>query len=459
MISFKEGYELGKVLVSFVGEQDPYSEKTDTEGAIVTLAKYLHPKTIFMLPTKRMPDVKSETESHANSTREWLTTPEYGFSQDNIYITPLPLTDPRSIPQLLELGSEEIKRIIGSLNPQEDELIINTSSGTPQMQSCWYIWANSGLFAPCKITLYQVSHPDYAESDEDRIEQIEVEFMEETNTIKRIEDYLDSAMFQVAGEEAKKLSKISSYSNRRMKAEIIRELCFAYHHWDLMNYGEARNKLSKIASAYERAIDMHSLISLLKDQLEMLNQLKRGEKENIYTLTDIYYNARRRFKQHGYADTLARVWRVIEGCLYYRLRNTYDIEPRDIANSNNTDNKNKILDHVNVNRELSFFRSVQALEEAMNDTSFIAFKTTEQEFPWGNNYRTMSVSAAIEEIRDKRNKSVVAHGTAPVSQDIARLALEMGKLFLDFTFRDQSFIDSYPFKGSESRSELTKIMY
>jgi hypothetical protein len=37
----------------------------------------------------------------------------------------------------------------------------------------------------------------------------------------------------------------------------------------------------------------------------------------------------------AYADCLARVWRVIEGCLYHRLRAVHGLEPSNLEASTN----------------------------------------------------------------------------------------------------------------------------
>lgn len=446
-----------KILLTFVGEQDPVSEKTDSEGAIVTLAKKIHPDLVFMLPTKRMPGTKSQTESHAEETIDWLT--DAGITKDNIYICPLPLADPRNIPEILELGRAEIKHILDSLPASDEvELSINTSSGTPQMQSCWYIWANSGFFAPCQVALYQVGDPRYV-AEEDRVEEVRYEFMEETNTVERIGQYLDAMLFQVAAEEAQKLSQISCYSNRRMKADVISPICQAYHQWDLLNYSQAMAKLRSVVSRYDDTLDLAELVRVLKEQLEALSHLNNADQESIYNLTDIYYNAQRRFRQNGYADTLARIWRLIEGCLFYRLRSQYKIEPRDIGSSANKEGRDNIVCKLQAHKELSFAKSTQALERVLEDTKFIAFEKRKETLPWGDSNRQMTVSSAMEQIRKVRNESIVAHGIKPVSKEVAQLSLEIGRLFLEFTFKKQDFVEAYPFKGSESRNIMKELLY
>lgn len=446
-----------KVLLTFVGEQDPYSEKTDNEGAIVTLTKSIKPDLVFMFPSKRLPGIKSETETNAQLTKEWLM--EYtDLNEENIFLHPLSLVDPRDIPVLLDQGSNEIKRILEILGEENAELAINTSSGTPQMQSCWYIWVNSGLFAPYRVTLYQVGNPLYV-PEEERVKTLTVEFMEEGNTVERIRKYLETMMYQSAAEEALKLSQISCYFNRRAKAEIIMNISRVYHNWDLLNYSRALSMLRAMLARYDKSIDLAKFTELLKRQIEILEELNRAETDEITVLTDIYYNAQRRFYRDAYADTLARIWRLIEGCLYYRLRNVHGIEPRDINLSKNKDNLRKIMHIVGVFKEFSFSKAASALKNALADTSYIAFEKREAELPWGEGIRKQRVGTAMEEIRTIRNESIVAHGIKPVSREIAQLSLGVGKLFLEFTFNNSSFISTYPFKGDECVGILMELLY
>jgi hypothetical protein len=448
---------MGKVLLTFVGEQDPYSNKTDSEGSIVTLVKSISPDLVYMLPSKRLPGIKSETESNAILTKEWLID-FVKLDKKNIYLYPLSITDPRNIPVLLDQGSVEIKRILETLGEEDVELAINTSSGTPQMQSCWYIWVNSGLFAPYQVTLYQVGNPLYA-PEEKRVETLTVEFMEEGNTVERIRKYLENMMYLSAAEEATRLSKISCYSNRRAKAEIIADISKAYHDWDLLNYTSTLSLLRAKLARYEKSIDLVNFTELLKKQIEILVQLNNVESDEITVLTDIYYNAQRRFCQNAYADTLARIWRLIEGCLYCCLRNKHGIEPRNFGSSKNKDNMRKITSILQVFKELSFSKSVSALKDALKDTGYIAFEKREVELPWGDNIRKQRIGAAMDDIRIIRNESIVAHGIKPVSREVAQSSLEVGKLFLEFTFKNNTFVRAYPFKGDECVNSLMELLY
>lgn len=98
------------------------------------------------------------------------------------------------------------------------------------------------------------------------------------------------------------------------------------------------------------------------------------------------------------------------------------------------------------------------MKNALADTSYIAFEKREAELPWGEGVRKQRVGTAMEEIRTIRNESIVAHGIKPVSREIAQLSLGVGKLFLEFTFNNSSFISTYPFKGDECVGILIELL-
>ena len=110
-------------------------------------------------------------------------------------------------------------------------------------------------------------------------------------------------MYQSAAEEALKLSQISCYFNRRAKAEINMDISRVYHNWDLLNYSRALSMLRAMLARYDKSIDPAKFTELLKRQIEILEELNRAETDEITVLTDIYYNAQRRFYRDAYADT------------------------------------------------------------------------------------------------------------------------------------------------------------
>ena len=51
----QEGLILLKILLSFVGNQDPISDQTKQEGAILTIVQAFKPDYIYLFPSARLP--------------------------------------------------------------------------------------------------------------------------------------------------------------------------------------------------------------------------------------------------------------------------------------------------------------------------------------------------------------------------------------------------------------------
>lgn len=445
-----------KVLLTFVGLQDPVSDKTGEEGSIVTLCRQKRPDVVLMLPSAEVPgrsggaeagnNARNSTEQNAHDTKELLVS-RYGFKRDGIFIRPLTLINPTDFLEILPAGRREIAAFLDSLRGcGELEIMLNTSSGTPQMKSCWFLWSAEGLFADTDFHLYQVINPEVSGSGS-RIKEVSYQFVDESNAIRRIREYLDKCMFLAAAEEAKNLARISAYSTRRDRARLLRQLCLAYHSWDLLKYGEAYDVLNRVLDDYRGSADLKNLLDMLAHQMEVLGQLRAGNsEETVYNLTDIYYNAQRRYAQGDYASSLARVWRTLEGVLYYRLRQL-GINPRDVSSSPNQKNADTLIEKIRGlkhNPQVTAAEAMRALE-ILNDGEYKNFMSRDMSQTWRGVIQGRTRADAYEELRKLRNTSVVAHGMSPVVQDVSRVALDAGKELLRLTFKREIIVNDYPF--------------
>ena len=315
-----------KVLLSFVGEQDPYSDKTGEEGSIVTLCRHLKPEVIYLFPTAKGFGVKSETQTRALDTENWVKTEI--DSETQIYMVPLQLTDPTDYSAILPLTRRAVEKILEDMRQVDYEIHLNCSSGTPQLKSIWLILANVGIFRNCQ--LWQVSNPLF--NSEKRVKRLEVTFLEEENLLARIKRYAEEYLFQRMAEECFRLKDISVYSYRKDKADLLYRIFLAYQSWDLICYDDAYKRLNSVYNEIRLSKDLSDLASILGAQVQLLMKLKNNlAEENEYNLIDLYMNARRRLARSDYTDTLSRFWRIYEGILFMHLRNTYSIEAKDLA--------------------------------------------------------------------------------------------------------------------------------
>lgn len=432
-----------RFLITFVGEQDPISEKTNEEGSIVTLCRREQPDLVLLLPSAAAPGNRSNTEDNARLTVDWLIS-EAGYKQEQFFIRSLDLPDPRNFTQILESGKRVIIDFFQHLPIDDDtEIILNTSSGTPQMKTCIFLWSSEGLFSPAKARLFQVANPKYLAEEDKRVEEIGYEFLAETNTLERIRKYIERYLFLPAATEAETLARISSYSQRRDKAKTLNRVLLAYHKWDLLDFAEADRLLLSVKSNYENTKDLGGLTEILRSQLEVLDRLKGLDEENLYNLVDIFYNAKRRLGANAYADALARVWRVIEGCIYYRLRE-HGIEPTNLVQSKEKKNLQLVEVHFPPKRSLTLLESQKALS-VLGDNAYLQFAREINDFSWGEGFRRIKNEEALGKSRELRNNSVVAHGMKPVDYNMARLSIEVAENLLRFIFKDNKLIDDYPF--------------
>ena len=132
-----------KVLLSFVGEQDPYSEKTNAEGAIVTLCRLLQPQLVYLLPTASGHNIRSETETNANNTKFWIN--DEISKEVRVFIRPVKIPNPTDYSLIIPTSRREIIGILTELVDEDVEIHLNCSSGTPQLKSTWSPLVN-GIF-------------------------------------------------------------------------------------------------------------------------------------------------------------------------------------------------------------------------------------------------------------------------------------------------------------------------
>lgn len=411
-----------KVLLSFVGEQDPYSDKTGEEGSIVTLCRHLKPEVIYLYPSAKGFGVKSETQSRAQDTEIWINSEINKEAQ--VFVIPLQVVDPTDYSSILPLVRRVVEKTLRDFQQVECEIHLNCSSGTPQLKSTWLILANAGLFKNCR--LWQVANPLF--KSEKRVSLIEITFLEEENLLSRIKHYAEEFLFQRMSEECLRLKDISVYSGRKEKAGLLSRIFRAYQNWDLIRYDDAYKRLYSVLNEVRATIDLNDLSNVLEAQVQMLAKLKGNTtEENEYNLVDLYMNARRRLIRSDFTDTLSRFWRIYEGILFAHLRNVYYIEPTDLAKSGDKSRVKAITGggyfYPGINK-LSIVTSETVLAGIFKDKVFRKIGDKYIPVKRGQSTQKMKLSELLKELRERRNESIVAHGMKPVAEDDAVNCLE-----------------------------------
>lgn len=440
-----------KVLLTSVGRQDPYSGKTLKEGPIVTLIRSIRPSIVCMFPSANIPQVKSSTEQQAFDTRDWIQSELK--SDIKIFIRPLPLFDPTDYTQILREGEREIRLFIDSLpEDEEHEFYLNTSSGTPQIGAAFLLWANSG-FVP-RARVMQVGNPEYAES---RVHEINIDFIEEVNLRNRATRYFEQGMYLVAAQELERLSEISLNSARKLQSQLLAKILHAYHQWDLIQYKDALQRLSSVVNKYGNAQDLADAMNVLDSQVDYLKKLASEEtNETPHNLVDLYYNAKRRFLREDYTDTLARFWRIYEGSLFYLLRDTYKLEPRNLKDSKSKENLRSVrraCSRLNQSSYVDMTIAKRLLIDVFHDPLVKRLSETKVETSHEISTEIARLDGVLEKLRDYRNQSIVAHGMKPVERKYACWSLEAGRNLIEIVLAEhgKTLLCDYPF--AQSRME------
>lgn len=453
-----------EVLLSFVGNQDPISEKTNEPGAILTLCQEIKPDIVYLLPTAEGPDVASATEANALMSKDLLKDVS---PHSACYIRPLTLADPTDFQELLPCVKDTVKKIISEIKKsnQKARIHLNCSSGTPQMTACWYVLANSG-FIPA-AHLWQAQNPRMVAPDK-RVREIRLNFLEEENILSRINRYLPEYLFEVMAAECRELQNISLYSGRRIRAELMAMIFKAYSFWDLLQYREAYQRLAAVERRWRNTLDAGEAADVLHKQVAFLQLLEpEQEIETPENLVDIYYNARRCLARQDYTDTLARFWRIYEGVIYYWLREKWGLEPQDLNKSKNPKNREKILG-ILTSRGFTFrsqrqvmlnlHLATELLQKDLQDREFNKIMQVPIKAQRSNSVQEMQLAELLDELRTKRNNSLVAHGMRPVSQEDAINGLEAARTILTLVLaRGNELLATYPLQEENIRL-LVKLL-
>lgn len=418
-----------QVLLSFVGDQDPCSQKTQEEGSVVTLCRHLHVDEVHLMPSAKLPDVYSSTEKGAYETKEWLQ--ECVRPDLIVNIHPLELYHPDEPDEVLPNAKQAIDAILALQKGEAVSYHLNVSSGTPAMKTAMFLFAASGLLSEAHV--WKVANPRFVKEGEERVVELRPDFLEEASIVQRLKENAKQFLFQSMSQDCDRLSRISVHPERRDISKVLARLFDAYHHWDLIQYDQARQKLSEAYRLLGTIAAAKPLRSALQKQVDLLAALNEaGEKESVAGLQDLQMNARRCFLRGNYTDAVARFWRVYEGTLAVRLRTEHGIEPQRWQETAAEPGRRQIEAFFSrekfVPEKLNRWQSHRVLNEVLEDPYFVEVMNQ-----LVGKERKVFLKVHLKDLGNLRNESIVAHGMRPVSRteaEDALLCMEMlvGKL-------------------------------
>ncbi len=270
------------ILLSFVGKQDPFSDKNHTEGSIVSLVKHLLQqqqviKRVILLYTE-------ETAPGAIDTQTWLST-ELALDPDRIRLVPVDRRlseDPVNLLLAAQAArSALLKEAQADLAPG-DYLELNASSGTPVMKSAWSLLQAAG-YAP-QSRVWQVRDPQQMRSHQARVVPMDVTPLRDEFDYKVIQQQIRDYNYQGA---------LVSLKESHLQTPIALALLEYGYYRQVRDFDRAFSALLPVKDAVDPV------------WLQEIATLRR--KEMTAVLRDAYYQALILLKLQRYAEFLVLV--------------------------------------------------------------------------------------------------------------------------------------------------------
>ncbi len=305
---------------------------------------------------------------------------------------------------------KEVERRFG----KETEVIANYTGGTKTMSVAlavaallnarWQLSLNKGP----RVDLVKVRGGDLPVLTDKT--EFSLEFC-----LAQVRNFLGRYEYDAAEELLAQVTR-HQYLSRDQEQRVLRwrRLCQAFFAWDIFDHKRA---LTLLRSSPSRAVE--PFINALLD----ITGASRGA-TGYEKVVDLLYNAGRRALQSRYDDAVARLYRAVELLAQTRLKQKWEIETGKVE-------LEKIPEGV---RE--FYRNLQGGEEKLqlglrNAYRLLADLGDEVGKIWQEREKTLL--SALE----KRNYSILAHGTEPVGEEDYR---KWSQVYEDFINNALSFL-------------------
>jgi len=289
------------IVLSFVGNQDPYSDHTKDEGSIATLIRYLLDQNyslrrVILLHTQ-------DVAQKANDTKHWLQDKPFNLPEESIELVPVGAelsTDPVS----LLLAVQEARKGLGKAVPflsKQDRLEFNASSGTPVMKTSWSLLQAAG-YAP-HSSVWQVRNPKEMKEGQPRVFQTNVDTLKnefDFKVVKRqIEDYNYSGALVTIKD-----------SNLSIPLIIA-----------LLEYGQYR-----LAFDFNRAFNaIQPFVNLVEPEfISEISSLRKKDQRALFK--EAYFKALTKLENQQYAEFLVDLSRFQEGFLRFLVKTKLGVE-------------------------------------------------------------------------------------------------------------------------------------
>ncbi len=205
---------MASVVLSFVGTQDPVSEKNNEEGSIVSLLRHLIArgnviKQVFLLYT-------TDTAQRAQETKEWLAS-QPSLAQVPVQIIPTSEAlsyDPTDLSEAAKEARRALERAKQILE-EGDRLEFNASSGTPAMKSSFSVLQAAG-YAP-QSTVWQVRNPSEMKAGQTRVFPADISVLRREFELRTFNSQVANYNFDGAYDLFTRISDIAEHFAHRQQ--------------------------------------------------------------------------------------------------------------------------------------------------------------------------------------------------------------------------------------------------
>ncbi len=284
------------IVLSFVGQQDPYSENTNQEGSIATLIRHLldqkyNIRRVILLHTQ-------DVAQKASDTKHWLQGKPFNLPEESIELVPVGeelSTDPVS----LLLAVQEARKGLEKASPylsKQDRLEFNASSGTPVMKTSWSLLQAAGYASHSSV--WQVRNPEKIKEGQPHVFQTNVDTLKNEFDFKVVKRQIEDYNYSGA---------LVSLENSNFSTNLIIAL---------LQYGQYR-----LAFDFDGAFKaIQPFASYIEPEfISEINTLR--DKNQISLFKEVYFKAVTKLKNKQYADFLVDVFRFQEGFLRFLVKN------------------------------------------------------------------------------------------------------------------------------------------
>lgn len=139
-------------LISFVGTTDIHLAP-EGKGPILTAIRELKPKSVTLIVTEAKSGASKKRTTFMEESSKVVSAIEGAFPKVHVQRWPMSLLDPTDHNEIYP----KLRSIAREIVNEFPEVAVAISSGTPSMQVCWILLAESGEVA---LKLFRTSDPD-----------------------------------------------------------------------------------------------------------------------------------------------------------------------------------------------------------------------------------------------------------------------------------------------------------